>query len=91
MVIESNIIESLNFKNIDEKFDIIFMDPPYKEKEISSILNKIFESHILTEYGIIIIHRHKTEKDVFPLNFKIVEEKIYGISRVIFGKLTLDK
>ena len=91
VILESNIIESLNFKNIDERFDIIFIDPPYKEKEIPSILNKIIESHILTEYGIIIIHRHKTEKDVFPLNFKIVEEKIYGISRVIFGKLTLDK
>ena len=91
VIIESNIIDSLNFKNIDERFDIIFIDPPYKEKEIPSILNKIFESHILTEYGIIIIHRHKTEKDVFPFNFKIVEEKIYGISRVIFGKLALDK
>ena len=90
-IIEKNVFEFNTLKLLNNKFEIIFIDPPYKEKEIPSILNKIFESHILTEYGIIIIHRHKTEKDVFPLNFKIVEEKIYGISRVIFGKLTLDK
>ena len=35
--------------------------------------------------GIIIIHRHKKEKDEFPEKFNIIEEKTYGISRVIFG------
>ena len=85
IIIESNIIDGLNFKNIDKKFDIIFMDPPYKEKEIPSILNKIVESSVLAKHGIIVIHRHKKEKDEFPHNFKVIEEKVYGISRVIFG------
>ena len=40
--------------------------------------------NILNKSGIIIIHRHKNEKDIFPQNFKIIEEKKYGISKILF-------
>ena len=71
----------LNFNN---KFDIIFLDPPYKEKKLTILLKKIENSKIMKKDSIIILHRHKSEKDIFPSNFKIVEEKIYGISKIIF-------
>jgi 16S rRNA (guanine966-N2)-methyltransferase len=85
IVIENNIINNLNFKIFKKKFDVIFLDPPYKEKGISSILSDIIESNILHNQGVIIIHRHKKEEEEFPKNFNIVEKKIYGISMVIFG------
>ena len=84
-VIENDIINNLIFRKFENKFDIIFMDPPYKEKKLAHILNKITESEVLNNDGIIIIHRHKKEKDEFPEKFNIIEEKTYGISRVIFG------
>ena len=67
------------------KFDIIFMDPPYKEKNLQVLLEKITESDILKKKGIIVIHRHKKENDKFPNNFNIIEQKTYGISKIIFG------
>jgi len=85
LVIEENIFNKLNFKNFREKFDIIFMDPPYKEKNLSLLLKKIIISDILTKKGIVIIHRHKKEKDEFPENFTIIQERTYGISKIIFG------
>ena len=36
--------------------------------------------------GIMIIHRHKKEEDKFPEKFKIIEEKIYGLAKIIFGR-----
>ena len=84
-VIENNIIDNLNFKTFTNKFDIIFMDPPYKEKALTIILTKIIESNILNKNGIIIIHRHKKEEDKFPEKFNIIEDKTYGVSRIIFG------
>jgi 16S rRNA (guanine966-N2)-methyltransferase len=39
----------------------------------------------LEENGIIILHRHKKEEDMMPENFKIIEEKTYGVSKIIFG------
>ena len=85
IIIENDIVENPDFKNFEKKFDIIFLDPPYKEKTLSSILDNIIESNILLNNGIIIIHRKKREKDQFPEKFNIIEEKFYGISKIIFG------
>ena len=85
VIYEKDIIKNFDFKIIKDKIDIIFMDPPYKEKSISQLLTKIDESKILSSNGIIIIHRHKKEEDLFPENFNIIEKKNYGISKVIFG------
>lgn len=84
-VIEKNIFLENTFKYLNKKYDIIFMDPPYKEKKVPNILNKIIKLNLLKENGVIIIHRHKKEKDLFPKEFKIIISKIYGISKIIFG------
>ncbi len=83
-IIEKDIYEE-NFKTkFKNKFDIIFLDPPYKHKNINELFSKINILKILNKKGIIILHRHKNEKEIFPSNFKIVEEKKYGISKIIF-------
>ena len=35
--------------------------------------------------GIFIIHRHKKENDELPYGFNLIEQKTYGISKIIFG------
>jgi len=85
-IIEKNILIDFDFLEKKEKFDIIFLDPPYKEKKIHTILNNLHKFKSLKPDGIIIIHRHKKEQDNFLDKFKIIEEKKYGISKIIFGK-----
>ncbi len=75
------------FNKIKTEFNLIFLDPPYAEKDINKVIERIYKSKILIKNGVIILHRHKKEKDIFPENFEIVEKKIYGISKIIFGKL----
>jgi len=86
-ILEKDILHELNFSSLNQKFDIIFLDPPYKNKNLLLILDKIIESKILSTHGIIIIHRHKKELDEFPKNLKIIEEKKYGISKIIFATI----
>ena len=86
-VIEQNILNGINLKNSINTFDIIFLDPPYKEKNLKKILDNISTEKLIKDNGIIIIHRHKNEKDEFSENLKIIEEKKYGISKIIFGIL----
>ena len=86
-ILEADILNGTYLKNINSKFDIIFLDPPYKYSELEEILINISDKKILNKNGIIIIHRHKKEKDEFPINFKILEEKKYGISKIIFDNL----
>ncbi len=83
-IIEKDIFNKKKFY-FDEKFEIIFLDPPYKEKKITNIINRIYELDIIKKNGIIILHRHKREKDKFPNKFKPLIEKNYGISKIIFG------
>ena len=86
-VIEKDIYKNDELFNFNLKFDIIFLDPPYKDKNLQILLSKIENSKILNKNGIIILHRHKDEKEIFSSKFKIIEEKKYGISKIIFFKL----
>ena len=70
-----------------EKFNLIFCDPPFKEINIKKLINLIFENNFLDPNGIIILHRDKKTKDIFPEYFVVLDERIYGISKIIFGKL----
>ena len=85
-VIEQNIFTELKLIKIN--YDIIFLDPPYKDKNISELIDKIFEINLLSKSGIIIIHRNRNVKDKYSKNFRILEEKTYGISKISFGNLS---
>ena len=84
-VIEQNIFTGLKLTKIN--YDIIFLDPPYKDKNISELIDKIFEINLLSKSGIIITHRNKNVKEKYSKNFRILEEKTYGISKISFGNL----
>jgi len=84
-ILERDIFATNTLKAFDNKFDIIFMDPPYKEKKLVDLLNTIIELQLLKENGVIIIHRHRKEEDKFPTEFNLIMEKNYGISKIIFG------
>ena len=70
---------------MNDKFDIIFMDPPYKEKKLVNLLDTIIKLKLLKDNGIIIIHRHKKEEDTLPNEFNIIMKKI-----MVFQKLFLE-
>ena len=83
-ILEKDIYNINFFESLYKKFDIIFMDPPYKDKNLNLLLDNINNQKILNKDGILVIHRHKDEKDLIPNNLKIVEEKKYGVSKIIF-------
>ena len=68
------------------KFDLIFLDPPFKDLNIEKLIQLIYNNNVLRKDGILILHRNKNTKEKFPNYFKIIDEKIYGISKVTFGK-----
>ena len=83
-IIEKNAYDHNTFTKLHKNFDLIFLDPPYKDKNLEILLKSIQDRFLLKSNGIIILHRHKDTKDNIPAGFKILEEKKYGISRVIF-------
>ena len=86
-ILEKDAFESDTYKQLNDKFDIIFLDPPYKEKNLDLIFKNILSQNILSDSGIIVLHRHKKTNNIFPSKFKVLEEKKYGISKIIFISL----
>jgi len=86
-IIEKDINNGKIFETLDKKFDIVFMDPPYKDKNLNLLLENLENIKILNKNAIVVIHRHKNEQDMIPKNFKVIEEKRYGLSKIIFLSL----
>ncbi len=85
-VFNKDIFNEKNFSQFEKrKIDLIFLDPPYKEKKLYTLLNNILSLKLLKDDGLIVLHRHKNENENYPQNFKILKIKIYGISKIIFG------
>ena len=80
-----NLIKKQNV--FDSKFDLIFCDPPFNHKDTNKLIELIFKKNLLNKNGIIILHRNKITDEKLPSYFKTVEERVYGISKIIFGKL----
>jgi len=83
-IIEKNIFDEGSLELLTQKFEIIFIDPPFKEKKLNYLLERIYKLKLLEKNGLLIIHRHKKEENKIPKKFKLIKEKIYGISKIIF-------
>ncbi len=85
-IIEEDCFKFFNIqKNFTEKFDLIFIDPPYKEKKINLIIDIIKKKKILCKNGILIIHRHKKDDIIITNKINILDQRNYGISKIIIG------
>ena len=84
------ITENIDFflkEDLSEKFEIIFLDPPFSDNSYLGIIKFIGEKNICKKNHVVIIHREKKTFDNFQgiLNPLIIKQ--YGRSKIIFGKL----
>ena len=85
-IIEINCFEYFELgKNLKNKYDIIFLDPPYKEGKINFLIDKIKDCKLLNNNGLIIIHRHKKDDVKISTKLNILDTRNYGISKIIIG------
>ena len=87
LLINQDIFSKKFASNLNKKFDLIFADPPYKEERISNLFSILYENKILKKNGLFIVHRNKKSYEFNNDRFKIIEIRIYGISKIIFYKL----
>lgn len=84
-VVLSDSIEYL--KHTNQKFDIIFIDPPYESGLYESALSEIISANILNPGGQIIAECDKVKTPPFSTDgFTDVREKIYGRVKIMIMK-----
>ena len=71
----------------NKKFNIIFLDPPYKDKSFINCLKVIKKNDLLYKKHILIIHREVKSKDNLEKYLNIIESRVYGRSEIFFGRI----
>ena len=85
-IIDKKIEKISEIKDINQKFDIFFLDPPFKDKSFIEILKYINLKKNYKKNHLVIIHREKKSKDDFQDMLKIIATRQYGRSKIIFSK-----
>ncbi|MBA7624370.1 Ribosomal RNA small subunit methyltransferase D [subsurface metagenome] len=67
-----------------EKFDIIFLDPPYSKNYVGKTIKLISQHKLLKAKGIIVAEHHPEEKFILPEDLSILKRKRYGETAVTF-------
>ena len=70
-----------------KKFDLIFLDPPFKDNKINKLIQRIKIMKITSKDSLIIIHRNKKITESISKDLIVLKEKNYGLSKIIFGKI----
>lgn len=70
----------------DRKFDVIFLDPPYKTNYIEESIKLIDKYSILSDEGIIVCESDSIDKIIYTDNFKSVKDKKYGDKYIVILK-----
>ena len=70
-----NTLKVLN--RIDRDFDVIYIDPPYRDGYYGNVINTIHQRKLLKPDGFIVLE-HLKETEIDFNVFKAVKQKIYG-------------
>lgn len=73
------------FKNSNIKFDLIFLDPPYKMNLINDSLGIIYKYNLLNDNGIIVCEYES--ENVYSDYFQLIKQKKYGSKKVSIYKM----
>ena len=67
-----------------ESFDLVFIDPPYKENNGAETLNALDEAGIVADGGFVVVECGKREElPEKTKRFSVIRDKRYGQSRVV--------
>lgn len=69
-----------NFSKMNQKFDIIFLDPPYEKHIIDEIVTFIYKKELLNKRGLIVCE-YETEELVNTC-FPVYKERKYGSKKI---------
>ena len=86
-IIENDVTKLKEFSQIsNHKFNLVFLDPPFKDMNVNLIIDLIYDMKILYKKAIIIVHRNKDTEEKYNKNIKLIRLENYGKSKIIFNQ-----
>jgi 16S rRNA (guanine966-N2)-methyltransferase len=87
-IFENKIVSFFKQLNKNDKYEIIFFDPPFSENFFINDLQMIKKSNICTKKHLIVIHRENKSEDELSGIINIFLTKNYGRSKILFGSFS---
>ena len=87
-VIENSVLSAIHMLNGTQKFDIVFMDPPYNKNIEKETLEKLAKSNIIDNESLLIVEA-SLDTDfsyVFDMGYDLIKEKLYKTNKHVFLK-----
>ncbi len=83
-IIKSNFLDALeNFSKKNEKFGLVYLDPPYKSDFAMQSLSMLQSKNLLLDNSVIVVeHANQNDLQNLPECFIIKKSKKYGIAYV---------
>jgi 16S rRNA (guanine966-N2)-methyltransferase len=75
--------DATNLPKSRERYNLVFIDPPYGQNLIDVALKEIASKHWLAPGAIIVCECAKEDKPVIGDNYMLIEERKYGKSKFI--------
>ncbi len=86
-IIENDVTKLKEFSKIsNHKFNLVFLDPPFKDMNVNLIIDLIYDMKILYKKAIIIVHRNKDTEEKYNKKIKLIRLENYGKSKIIFNQ-----
>jgi 16S rRNA (guanine(966)-N(2))-methyltransferase RsmD len=80
---ESFNMDALKFLDkTPQKFDVIFVDPPYKAGFYDDVISKVYANKLLSDNGILILETPLEFE--LPNDISVIKEKVYGDTKIYF-------
>ena len=70
-------------KNFERTFDVIYVDPPYQSGLYEKVLAVIFEKHLLSNDGILVLEHPKNLEIDFE-KYNLIKQKTYADKTITF-------
>lgn len=87
-VLKQDVFVALSMLEYKEKFDVVFMDPPYEQELERKVLEYLTMSQMIDEDTLIIFEANlQTDIDYLEqLGYELIKEKIYKTNKHVFVK-----
>ena len=70
-----------------EPFSLVFCDPPYGKGLAKLALASALKGGWLTPDALVIVEDRTDQQDILPEGFRVIEERAYGLTKLVFAGL----
>lgn len=70
-----------------ERFDLVFLDPPYRMVNTGEMAAQLFEKGLLDPECLVVIEHARDVAPTLPPPFEAADERTYGQTKVLFARI----